>query len=148
MAKKENNNIQPIKPDTKLKRFVLETVRTELFQGVMPPPEMIEKYEKLFPGAAKFFFTEVEKQTNHRIEIEKKVVDSNIRNEKRGSWFAFIITMSALIGGFTLTAFGFKIYGVITAVASLFSLVGVFISGKLISVKEIKNKKETIQSEK
>lgn len=126
---------------SQLQQLVRQEVRTELYQGLVPHPDTIAKFEKLYPGAAQFFFEEVEKQTNHRISMETKVVESNIQNEKRGSWFAFIITMTALIGGFILVGLGYKVSGVITAVGGLAVLVGVFITGKVMSIKQLQQKR-------
>jgi uncharacterized membrane protein len=115
-------------------------VKAVLYQGLIPHPDILKEFEKLHPGATKFFFSEIEKQTNHRISMENKAMDSNIRSEKRGSLFAFIITFSTIIGGFILTGFGFNVTGIITSIAGLATLVGIFITGKIISVKQIKNK--------
>jgi uncharacterized membrane protein len=54
------------------------------FVGPMPPPELVAEYEEILPGAAKFFFSALDRQTSHRHLLEAKVVDANISNEKVG----------------------------------------------------------------
>lgn len=34
-------------------------LRAELYQGILPHPDLIKKFEELYPGAAKFFFDEI-----------------------------------------------------------------------------------------
>ncbi len=135
--------IQPI-PNGQIKEIaqlirqeVRQEIRQELFSGPMPPPQLIREYDQMYPGAARFFFEEVQKQTDHRINIETRVVESNIRNERRGSWFAFIITMTALVGGMALFSFGIDTAGIILAVGALGTLATVFITGKLLSKKRL-----------
>jgi uncharacterized membrane protein len=134
------NGVQP--NNMELKQVIRSEVRAELYQGLVPHPDIIAKFEKLYPGAAAFFFEEVQKQTDHRIFMEKRALDSNVESEKRGSIFAFIITMTALTGGFGLIILGFEVVGVIAAVGGLSALVGVFITGKIISVRQLRHKRE------
>lgn len=106
MARRQIKNFVQIPEDQldrKLEQKVEKFVRLEMYKGPMPTPEQIEKYEKLYSGAAKFFFKTVEKQVNHRIEMESHVIKSNSESEKRGSWFGFIIAMSAIAAGVLLS---------------------------------------------
>jgi uncharacterized membrane protein len=41
-------------------------------KGPLPPPEELEKYEALLPGATKMLFDNLISQTNHRMELEKR----------------------------------------------------------------------------
>ncbi|MGH9786420.1 MAG: hypothetical protein ACRD88_19805, partial [Terriglobia bacterium] len=62
--------------------------------------------------------------------LEKKVVDSNCKNERLGTILGLILAMTALIGGFALVASGRDAGGIAAIVTSLASLAGVFIYGK------------------
>ena len=65
-----------------------------------------------------------ESQTEHRQELEKSVVKSNIGNEKKGMWFAFILTVVLMGLGFYLiindksTAGYFAVFGPVVFHAS------------------------------
>ncbi len=124
-----------------LEEKVERHVQMEMFKGPIPSPEKMEKYEHLYPGAVKFFFETLKNQTNHRIELEKKVIGSNIKSERRGSWFGFIIAMTAIIGGIVLALLDKKTGGIAAIISGLSSLVIVFIVGKVHSKKEINQKK-------
>ena len=115
-------------------------IQSEAYSGPIPSPRMLQEYEQLYPGAAKDIFEQFKKQTDHRISVENRVIDSNIKNERRGSWFAFIITMTAIVGGIALTFSGMDGAGVIVASGGLASLVAVFITGKLVSIEHMRRK--------
>jgi uncharacterized membrane protein len=41
-----------------------------------------------------------ERQSAHRERLEARVVDGNVANQTRGSYFAFIIMLAAILCGF------------------------------------------------
>jgi uncharacterized membrane protein len=85
-----------------------------------------------------------ERQSAHRESLEAKVVAGNIANQARGSIFAFIICLVALIGGFTLIATGKSASGLAAIISSLGALAGVFIYGKYQQRKERQAKSEAL----
>ncbi len=121
---------------------VRQVILQELYQGPMPHPDMLRKYEDLYPGAAKLLFDQFKTQSDHRIELEKKVIDGNIRSGRLGQWMGYSICMTALIGGGALSCFGIKLEGIIIAVAGLVALVTVFMTGKFAGQRELKAKRE------
>lgn len=77
--------------------------RAEFFSGPLPHPDTLQKYEQICPGAANRIIKMAEGQTNHRQKLESRVVDSNIRNERKGMHYSFILTGGfMLIGGVLL----------------------------------------------
>ena len=44
--------------------------RAAAWSGPLPPPEALDRYEKILPGSAKIIFAAFEKQNAHRLEIE------------------------------------------------------------------------------
>ncbi|HET7228648.1 MAG TPA: DUF2335 domain-containing protein [Longimicrobium sp.] len=83
---------EPLRP----RPFVLAR---SLFAGPMPPPDVLREYEEIFPGAAEFFFNQLERQMAHRQEAERKLVDSAIRNELFGMWLAFVLALILVLSG-------------------------------------------------
>ena len=71
----------------------------EHYEGLIPHPKLMEEWEKLVPGSAKSIFMRFEQQSDHRIEIEKKVTKAHNFKLYVGPVFAFVIAMSALGGG-------------------------------------------------
>lgn len=72
------------------------------FAGPLPHPNILQGYENIQTGFADRILKMAEIQTSHRQDLEKSVMSSNIANERKGMWFAFIVTMSLMIFGFYL----------------------------------------------
>ena len=110
-------------------RSVQQTTTLQ-FVGPLPPPATLKQYDDVLPGGAERIMALAELQSAHRQELEKKVVDSNCRNERLGTVLGFILAMTALCGGFALVAYGKDAGGIAAIVTSLASLAGVFIYSK------------------
>jgi uncharacterized membrane protein len=133
-------NTNPINPQ--LQNVVRQVVLQQLYQGPLPHPDMLAKYETLYPGASKLLFDQFQEQGKHRMQLENRVIESNIKNSRLGQWMGFSICMVALLGGVILVCFGIRLEGIIAAVAGLAVLVGVFVTGKFTGQKEIKAKRQ------
>ncbi|MGO9410974.1 MAG: DUF2335 domain-containing protein [Spirochaetia bacterium] len=124
-------------------RQVAQTIiRQELYQGPMPHPDILAKYETLCPGTAKRLFDQLQEQTHHRMSMEKTVITANVRSSRLGQWMGFTICMTALVGGGVMAAFGIDTAGLILAVGGLVSLVAVFMAGRLTGQKELRAKRQ------
>lgn len=80
---------------------LLVQVRRQLsimsWEGPLPPPEVIEQFEEIYPGAAEIIFTTFRDQAHHRMQLETTVVQGGNERASRGLWLAFIVVI-ALIG--------------------------------------------------
>lgn len=125
-------------------RGTLMTARREQlsYSGPVPPPQVAGGWENLVPGSANRMLTMAENQSNHRISIENKVVESNIANEKRGQVFAFILALVVIGGAIVLLYTGHDITGFGALLLALVSLVTVFVVGKKKGQQELAEKKE------
>lgn len=87
------------------------------YPALIKDREILAKYEQIQHGAADRIITFAEKQLDHRHSVEKKVVNSNIKNEHTGLWLAFFLTIGLMIFGFYLvlhdkeTAGYFAVFG-------------------------------------
>ena len=111
------------------------------YQGPIPPPAMLDEYEKICPGSAQKIVEQFQKQSDHRIYLEKKVIDSDIKKSFRGQVFGFLV---AIIGmGISLYAImkGYSIEGSIFGGVTLVSLVSVFVIGKKAKDEELEKKR-------
>lgn len=91
---------------------------------------MLQQYNQIFPGCAERIVQMAESQASHRQDLERTVIHGNIRAERLGQIFAFIIAMSAIVGGVVLIMFGRDVEGLVAILAALGSLAGVFIYGR------------------
>ena len=99
------------------------------FSGPIPPPEYLEGYEKISPGAAKQILDMAETQTNHRIELEKKVIESDIRNSSLGMFLGFALALFCIVWGCYLIMLGHDTAGAAVATTTVVALVSVFVYG-------------------
>jgi uncharacterized membrane protein len=112
------------------------------FSGPLPPPEALERYNQVLPGAADRILKMAEQQSQHRQGLERTVVESNAYSQKLGVWLGFIIAMTAVVGGIVLILHGRDGYGLAAIVTALASLAGVFIYGKSKQKRELDQKAE------
>jgi uncharacterized membrane protein len=116
------------KPE-KFKQEVIQSVKAELYAGPLPHPDILEKFEKVVPGSADRIIKQAERQTEHRISIESKVIQSDITNSRIGLIFGFILGLVGVLGGIYLTINGFSVFGPLLSGGTLVALVSVFIYG-------------------
>ncbi len=83
------------------------------FSGPLPHPEILAKYENVFPGAAERIFQMAENQANHRRSMEKDSLHFSARDSLLG--IAIIIcNPSSVLGVITGSALsGASLIGII-----------------------------------
>ena len=126
-----------IEPENKEKsKIFLSQQRIETsFNGPIPPPNFLEKYNNIIPNGAERILAMAEQQQAHRQYMEKTVVESDVRRSDRGLILGFIVTLLFGVGGIYLVAKGHNLNGLATILAPLVTLVGTFIYSQ-------KNRKE------
>jgi uncharacterized membrane protein len=97
---------------------------------------VLQKYESACKGSSNRIIKMAENQSKHRQQIEKKVINSNIANEKVGMIFAFILTAIFIISGATLILFDKQVAGYL----ALFGVGGFNAYNYLTKRREEKNK--------
>jgi uncharacterized membrane protein len=112
-----------------LKRIVVQTMRAQIFQGPLPPPNVLSEYDKISPGFAERIMKMAEEQGSHRRECEKAALHGDLKNAFRGSWFAFILGVLAIVSGTVLYLFGKDLPGFSTFIAGLGTIILAFIVG-------------------
>ena len=81
-----------------------------------------------------------EKQSEHRQELEKKVIEGRIKDSRMGVIFAFVIGMTALVCGAAVVVKGYSAEGLTIGGAGIIGLVSVFIYGTRANRKERQEK--------
>jgi uncharacterized membrane protein len=113
LAKSEKPKMLKVK---KARRPVVSV--TEHFSGPLPPPSALQAYEKAHPGAAERILKMAEEQATHRQTLERKVVESNIFNEKAGMVLGFVLLISLMSIGAVLVYSGKKVEGLAALLSS------------------------------
>jgi uncharacterized membrane protein len=70
------------------------------YSGNLPHPDHLERYEKLYPGAAEIVFKRFEQQGLHRQSLEKEVVPAQLRNTRLGIYiqgFSVLVYAAAAV---------------------------------------------------
>jgi len=104
--------------------------QAEMFSGPIPHPEIIERYEKILPGAAKTIFSEWESQTRHRQKLEQSVVATDNFKSILGLIFGFVIVLVAIGGGIYIALRGKELFGSGLSLTGLAILAAAFITSR------------------
>jgi len=86
-----------------------------------------------------------EKQETHRQELEQRVVEGNISAQRRGQNYALALALAVLAVAGVMMVAGLVSLGFWLMVADLLVLCGVFITGKVLSTRERKQKRDELQ---
>lgn len=125
---KNQNKIQP--SENNKKEQLIQYKKAEMFSGPIPHPEIIERYEKILPGAAKIIFEEWDSQVKHRHNIERSVIKTDNIKSILGVFFGFL-TVLIIIGGGVYTALnGLQLFGGGLSLAGLAIIVTAFITSR------------------
>ena len=100
------------------------------FSGPLPPPDELEKYERVSPGAAKRIFAMAETESSHRRELEKSLVDNEYKEASKGQNCAVIIGTLAIICGTVAGISGAQWTGSMIGGLGMVGLVSAFIRGR------------------
>ncbi|KKQ78166.1 MAG: hypothetical protein A3A96_00250 [Candidatus Zambryskibacteria bacterium RIFCSPLOWO2_01_FULL_39_39] len=118
-------------------------VRQESFQsfsGPLPPPEILERFNSIVPGAAERIIKMAEDQFAHRVDLEKRVIKSDVERSKWGQILGFIISIFGLTVALFVSIKGQQWASSIIGGGTLASLVGVFMYGTKSRRKERESK--------
>lgn len=133
-------------PDKIIKLISIAQSKLEYHSGPLPSPETLAEYKKIDEELFRTIVSMANNQSNHRIEIEKQVISSDIKSEKRGQWFAFILFLILIVGSFYLIYLG-KYLGVAGVVSAIVGGIAIFINNKKAQRIEIDDKdKEMIEN--
>lgn len=74
---------QPGQPSVSGKPVSVTTHNTQVFQGPLPPPEILARFDQIVPGAAERIIRLAETEVAHRQEQERSATQANITAQKR-----------------------------------------------------------------
>ncbi|TVS20369.1 MAG: DUF2335 domain-containing protein [Planctomycetaceae bacterium] len=109
--------------------FRRQIVKTIASSGPLPLPSVLAEYDAIVPGSAERIIGWAERQSEHRMSLERSVVDSDIRRSYLGMGAGFTIALVFGIGGCIVAALGQPTAGATIATGCIVSLVSVFVYG-------------------
>lgn len=120
--------MSPKKIKPKLDDQIQVTARSH-FSGPIPPPDILEQYNRVIENGANRIMTMAENQSAHRIKTESEIVTADGRNSLLGIVSGFTISIGAsIVAGFGFYL-GYPKEAVIICTVDLAAIVGVFIYG-------------------
>lgn len=106
----------------------------QMYKGPIPQASDLSEYASIDPSFPNRIMEMAEKEGEHRRSIEAKLADlkvstsqEDLRIEKMGLIFGFLITLVCLISGVFLITNGNSLAGLSTVISSLALLIGSFL---------------------
>lgn len=130
----------PIAQQQEVRQIVTTAIA---FQGPLPPPEMLEHYGKLIPNGPERMMALLEKQTDHRIAMETKLVNGRVSVTRTGQWMAFVLSVFFGSTAAFLGINGHEWLAGTIATTTIIGLAVVFVLGKEPGQKQPKQEAES-----
>lgn len=99
------------------------------FSGPLPPPKVLEDYNRIVPGAANRILILAEKQSEHRRHIEAMFGETEVRNSRLGILCGLLVGLSGIAAATIIAVYGNPRAGVGMGLLTLGSLVSIFVYG-------------------
>lgn len=122
--------------------LIRSLVRTETFTGPFPPPDILEKYNQVLPGAAERIFSLTEREQQHRHAIQSKAIDGALKKDRRGQWMGFGVTVLILLIACYFAYTGSSAFAMALVTIDLVALAAVFVIGRR-STKPVQRTEDT-----
>lgn len=117
--------------EPKLEKIVERKVEMHLahYQGPMPPPMLLEQYDKIVPGCAKMIVDEFQANSKHSRHIEILGITGMIRKDVRAQWMAFVLVIIGFFLIWELATSGNERSAIAVATMLLGSIALAFLTG-------------------
>lgn len=127
-----NSVIQSLPEDKReiIQGALLAISESRTFSGPLPAPEDFAEYEKVLPGATDRIMKMTEKQVEHRIESEKKIIDNKFRQSGRGQIIGAILVGVCIIASVVLGLYGHDWLAGCIGVTTVIGVAVVFVLNK------------------
>ena len=110
------------------KKAVLQTLSIlESFTGPIPHPKILKEYTDVFPEAPERIFAMAESQQSHRMNLEKSVINGDIKRADTGLILGFVLFLMFGAGSILLLSIGKDMQGYALLGTSLIGGIGNFI---------------------
>ena len=106
------------------------------FRGPLPPPSVLEHFERVLPGAADRIFTMAEEQLRTRPRLEAQALVGGLRAEATGQWLAAVIVLVGMGFGTWLGLSGHDTAGLVTMLTPLGVVAAAFLQMRQVQARE------------
>jgi len=123
-----------------LKSALALSFEATYYKGPLPHPDILERFDELVENGAERIFSKFEKQSDHRRDIETKVINAQIKESSRGQTFGLIIGLAFGIMAFIAALLDHDAFASVFGGTTIVGLVGTFVYGKKSQKKSLKEK--------
>jgi uncharacterized membrane protein len=113
------------------------TIETRTYASPLMAPADIERLDRLLEGGAQQYFDWMKEQSTHRQQLERRALEAQIASERRGQLCGLGIALVSVVFAFIVGIRGGHDNLAIAFIsAPLVAIVGVFVTGRLITRNE------------
>ena len=80
-------------PNSRLAEMIAQ-VNISSSSGPLPSPEILKAYDLVLPGLAERIVTQAENQSQHRMALEKTIIEGDSKRADRGQILGFILALT------------------------------------------------------
>ncbi|WP_420415077.1 DUF2335 domain-containing protein [Roseibium sp.] len=134
LAEEIKHGIEPLlqkNQTTQVMNVVQSVLLREHFSGPLPHPRHFREYDEIAPGSAERIIRMAEKAQDHNINMEAKVVDAQIDDQKRGMNYGLLALLVVLGLGGLFAFLGNNVAAGLFLGTSVLGVVGAFITGRV-----------------
>lgn len=111
-------------------------IQSASFSGPMPPPSILEGYERIVPGAAERILAMAESDMQHQQQYDNALLKASVNQIRRGQILGFLIGLATISASVYFATIGYPILAGILSGSTLLGLVSVFAIGRIVESKE------------
>ena len=108
----------------------VKLVHQEAYQGPLPHPDLLVKYEEIIPGSAERILSMAEKEQQHRHQLENEVIEKEIAQKGRGLNFGFTLALLIIVVGAYLLIIDKSLQGFSLILGSIAMIIAPFFFNK------------------
>ncbi len=108
--------------------------------GPLPSPRTLKDYSKVLPEAPERIIGQFEKQSDHRMEMEKIVVKAQVGQSRTGQIMGYSVALLFLVAAVGLILLDHAVAGTVIGSIDLVALVSVFVFGKIDQGRDLRSK--------
>jgi uncharacterized membrane protein len=122
---------------------MVEFAKMTHFSGPFPPPEILQGFEDVVPGAAREILNMTLSQSRHRQECEKLVITHQQTQSRRGQIFGFILVILAVGTAAYLGKTGHDAVAGVIGGSTVIGVASIFALGRTFQKKNLDDKKDS-----
>lgn len=106
------------------------SVQSHSWEGPLPPPSVLEEFNRIVPNGAERIIRSWEEETQHRRDLDKAEHSKFWRDAMVGKIFAFLFVIAALAVAAFAAYLGAEWLAVVLGAGTITSVVWAFVHGK------------------